>query len=324
MLNIRVAMTVLLLISSVSLILAQEHLSDYVLESEQIIQFSWSSSGSELQIVEKVEQEIQALTYSPERQQVRLLGDPEDINALDLKSTTNPLIASFSERIFVSPSGQWAVNGVTTDEPKQSLLALHNLETKEFKVLDEAQTIGVFNASLFDLVWSADSSAFYVYTTNGPVTYWYYVSGFTEGLDNVSLVAVDAAQGNFVDKIPGFGGIVAIDESGDYLLIEAFRTIRPERSVKLIMVNMSDLNYIELLTSNSAIKAASFEYEENIYYINDEGMFVYSISGDRSRLLSAEINAIWIYKVKISPDGRYVAVLDSGPPDRMYIIPVRP
>jgi WD40 repeat protein len=170
-------------------------------------------------------------------------------------------------------------------------------------------------------MWSEDSSAFYVYSSDGSTTAWYYVSNFDHQWKDI-LVFNLYGNKSIIQLAIGFVvEVTDIDVGGNTLLLR--RNTYSESSAaisQLVSLNMKNLTYDILVEETRGLSAASFGPNGEIYYIDVAGMHIYNSQSETSRLLNTEINSSWIYNVEISPDGRYVAATNGD--DNLYIIPV--
>jgi hypothetical protein len=323
------AVYVMSLVVFVPILLAQNMPpADYVIEGEYIADFQWLPDSTGLRVVDtgfsnvSVKDFLYDLTTQITQPSTELLTAKQR-DQLDILKAENPYKTSSSSVVFFSPDKQWVVYGVLKDD--RQYLAISHLASQQVHVIYEAQVNSIDIAGLFKGRWSEDSSAFYVYSTDGPNTYMYYVSHFNDTLEDMTVVRLDCYRcRNLVnDAIGPVTAVFDIDVHGQtILLVRNHRTQDPPAiGAQLVALNMKTLTYQVIVEQTRNLIAGSFGPNGEIYYIDLKGMHTYSPLDDISRLISAEINSSWIYNAEISPNGHYVAATEGG--GNLYIIPVR-
>jgi hypothetical protein len=287
--------------------------ADYVIEGEDIADFQWLPDGSGLHVIDELvpgEQRIE-FVYDLETQTAQYSSDLLE---------TEQASGETANLIYLSPDKRWAVYGVMENE--QQYLALRNRISGQAHVMYEAPLIVIDYAPLFKVRWSEDSSAFYVYTSDGPSMYWYYISHFTHDLEDMTVVRLNNRQGIVYEAIGPVLNVFDIDNHGEILVVERLlRTNNPPSDKgQLVTLNMKTLTYEILTEEMGNLVEASFGPKGEIYYIDSQGLFVYTYEGDMSYLVNADINSTWIGDVEISTDGRYIAAIKGGNTHNLYIL----
>jgi hypothetical protein len=328
MLSSHKAIIVLCLTMMSAVLYAQEGVppADSVFQGNNITDFQWSPDGGKVIIADAGRSAGQwtEVEYSLTTQQSRPSSDVQITQSLDLldASTANDFLAeSVTSLIYPSPDRQWAAYPVV--EGDQEYLALYHVKTNQVRILYDAPLLTPSSGS-FEVHWSENGSAFYVYDTNGPVTYWYYIGNFVGDLDETYVLGLHEEESLFRRTVRGFRGVFDIDTEGNRLLIG--RVVRTQDASSGLIMQLLDLDiktfsFSVFAESPRSIAAASYGQQGQFFYISIEGMFVYDANKQASQLLNADINSSWIRDVEISPDGRYVAATEGGDSKNLYIIP---
>jgi hypothetical protein len=303
--------------------------SAQIIVGQNVAQFQWLPDSSELRIIEGIfpEQKRQEVSYNialqPLDENIVLTQDLETANTLMGQSG---LINAEASVIYSSPNQQWSVSTTVHDE--QNYLTIRHIPTEREYVIRDIRVAGPFSANHFRVRWSDDSSAFYVSISNNPMIYWYYVSNFTHVLEDVAAVLLNDQRGEGIVN-QAIGEVIEvfdIDAQGDSVLLRRNTRVENEPGVvtQLVTLNMKTLKYRILMTSTSGIAGARFGQEGEIYYVNAQGLSVYDLTNSTSQLLDATINSNWAITAEISPDGRYVAAIEPGGSNIIYIVVVTP
>lgn len=299
--------------------------ADYIIQGESIGEFQWLLDGTSLRVIDEttsVEQQKDFeydLTSQTSQPSSELLS-AQQLDQLGILETESTAGTRASSIVYLSPDKQWAVYGVT--EKEQHYLAISNLISRQDYVIHDAPMLVIDQAHLFKARWSNDSSALYVYSSDGPNVYWYYISHFTKALKNTSVIRLNERQGSVKGAIGPVVEVFDIAAQGEILLLETIVRTESPTSIgsQLVALNMKSSTYDILIEQTQSIVGASFGKNDVVYYIDLQGMYIYNVKDKSSQLINTDINASWVGDVEISPDGRYVAAIEGGNDHALYII----
>lgn len=163
----------------------------------------------------------------------------------------------------------------------------------------------------FRVVWSRGGAAVLIRDTN----YGSFHELIYSGAEGTYVIAdTFDRDDNDVFDLSNDGKRVLYEnpESGSKLMLWEIESFDSE---KTHLVTTDQQKIMDGHVTGAGFSTSNSDY---LFYLDDEGIKQYEISGGRSELLNPAINATWVQFGLFSPDNRYIAVLSDN---KLYVVP---
>ncbi|MCU0498642.1 MAG: hypothetical protein MUF87_14925 [Anaerolineae bacterium] len=187
-------------------------------------------------------------------------------------------------------------------------------------------------ARIYQLNWSADSSAFVVdFNTGFGDDRKFHVTGYASDRDEIAqkLIVTRISELNFNGRTIYAGvGVTGISSDGNRLLLDV---IFRQGEYNLMIWDLHDTSQSQVIVYGGEmanfISADFVNEDQEVLYIDPTGLWQYDLTTDALKLLDESINSSWVDYAWFSPNGRWMALLDRealfNVRSFLYILPVR-
>jgi hypothetical protein len=235
---------------------------------------------------------------------------------------------------FPSPNGRYLVYVAPKPSHWKEIgypLTLTDLQTGENVLIPEILVPGFTEFDAIYVTWSESGTAFTVETTWAPAQYNYYISGYSEALENIQTIPIlvppyEPLQ--LLEKAIYYPTPLDLTKDGKRVLIEG----RVAKSTQVFIWDVfnPELSFLiqsTATTPSNSIRDAVFTPDEDaVLYIGENGLVRYHIDTGETAILAVDITSIWVDEAWFSPDGKYVALLDiarlPAEKHKLYILEV--
>lgn len=232
--------------------------------------------------------------------------------------------------VFPSPNGRYIVYAAQKPPDWQAMslpVGLADLQTGEHIIFTN---MGVSNLETFSMteeisdytvLWSADSGAFTIETRSlhGSAPRVNFVSNYATSVHNATSQPLHQ-DGVSIGGVPVYATAAHdFSSSGRQVLLQGPVSISPPVD-DLFIWDPDDPTQSRIVTSSNIIQAMFSPLSDNlVWYIDETGLVEYNLSNDTATVLDPAIKSTNLYGAWFSPDGQYVAVLETVEQDVFYV-----